>query len=52
MMCAFAAGSAGSWAGVQVYVWIGWLGVCAGVGALGAVALTVHLSRQASRAAS
>jgi predicted MFS family arabinose efflux permease len=46
MTCSFLGGSAGSWLGVQVYLWIGWAGVCAMVAVLAGVALARHLRQR------
>ena len=43
MTCAFLGGSAGSWVGVQAYTHLGWLGVCALLGAAALLALARHL---------
>lgn len=43
MTCAFLGGSAGSWLGVRTYIRFGWLGVCALVAVLAALALARHL---------
>lgn len=42
MTCSFLGGSVGSWLGVQVYLRVGWAGVCAMVAVLAGVALTRH----------
>ena len=39
MTCVFLGGSAGSWIGTRVYLAFGWSGVCAVIGAAGAIAL-------------
>ncbi|WP_432196169.1 MFS transporter [Streptomyces sp. bgisy027] len=43
MTCAYLGGTAGSWLGARAYGGFGWLGVCALVAALTAVALGRHL---------
>jgi predicted MFS family arabinose efflux permease len=46
MTCSFLGGSVGSWLGVQVYIRIGWTGVCAMVAVLAGVALARHLRQR------
>ncbi|GHH16964.1 MFS transporter [Streptomyces lanatus] len=43
MTCSYLGGTAGSWLGAHAYGRFGWIGVCALVAALTAVALTRHL---------
>jgi predicted MFS family arabinose efflux permease len=43
MTCSFLGGSVGSWLGVQIYVRIGWAGVCAMVAVLAGIVLGRHL---------
>ncbi|WOT38963.1 hypothetical protein [Streptomyces coeruleorubidus] len=42
MTCAYLGGAVGSWLGMRAYGRLGWLGVCALVAALTAVALARH----------
>ncbi|MGP4003010.1 MFS transporter [Streptomyces sp. 8N706] len=44
MTCAYLGGSMGSWVGARAYTCFGWLGVCALVALLAAVALARHLA--------
>ncbi|MFJ8386660.1 MFS transporter [Streptomyces sp. NPDC094438] len=44
MTCSFLGGSAGSWLGIRAYAQLGWLGVCALMGALALLALAAHLA--------
>jgi predicted MFS family arabinose efflux permease len=46
MTCSFLGGSVGSWLGVQVYIRVGWTGVCAMVAVLAGVALARHLRQR------
>lgn len=46
MTCSFLGGSAGSWLGVQAYLWLGWTGVCAMVVVLAGAALARHLRKR------
>lgn len=52
MTCAFLGGTLGSWLGVQAYVHLGWLGVCALVAALAGIGLAAHLVRSRADGAS
>ncbi|MEO7194656.1 MAG: MFS transporter [Pseudonocardiaceae bacterium] len=51
MTCAFLGSSLGSWLGVRAYTGFGWLGVCALVAVLAALALARHLLHVAGSAA-
>ncbi|WP_406503136.1 MFS transporter [Streptomyces sp. NBC_00212] len=44
MTCSFLGGSAGSWLGIRAYAQLGWLGVCALMGALTLLALAMYLT--------
>ena len=50
MTCSFAGGAAGSWLGARAFAGFGWLGVCALVAVLAALALGRHLTRALSTA--
>ncbi|GAA4579972.1 hypothetical protein GCM10023176_58730 [Micromonospora coerulea] len=44
MTCAYLGGSLGSWFGARAYAHFGWLGVCAVLALLAAIALAGHLA--------
>ncbi|WP_244298526.1 MFS transporter [Micromonospora cremea] len=44
MTCAYLGGSLGSWLGARAYAHFGWLGVCAVLALLAAIALARHLA--------